>query len=199
MLAAHSMGGHIVLRALAERRVDPDAVVLSAPMLGFITHGAPVALMHVAARIMARLGDRRRPAWKWSEKPGSLPDDRITLLTHDPDRYADEVWWRDARPELVMGPASWGWLERGLASTRLLERPGVLEAVQMPVFIAATAADKLVSIAAIRRAVRRLPRAELLEFGAEARHEILREADGVRGRTLAAIDAFLDAHAPITG
>jgi lysophospholipase len=54
----------------------------------------------------------------------------------------------------------------------------------------------LVSPAAIRRAVRRLPQGELLEFGAEARHEILREVDPVRDRALTAIDGFLDRVVP---
>jgi len=198
VLAGHSMGGHLVLRAVAERRVDPAALVLSAPMLGFL--GAlPSCLMHAAARLMASLGDRRRPAWKWSEKPGQLPEDRIALLTHDQARYDDEVWWREARPELVMGPGSWGWVERAYASMRGLERPGVLEAVQVPVFIAATTADALVSFPAIARAARRLVRCELLTLGPEARHEVLREADPVRSRVLAAIDAFLDRAAPAQG
>ena len=196
VLVAHSMGGHLALRALAERRIDPDAVVLVAPMLGFLPQGVPTALLHAAARIMARLGDPRRPAWKWSEKPGALPADRSVLLTHDPQRYADEEWWRVHRPELVMGPGSWGWVERALASIRLLERPGVLEAVATPVLVVATEADRLVSFRAIERAVRRLPGAGFVRFGPEARHEILREADGVRDRALAAIDDFLDRAAP---
>lgn len=196
VLVAHSMGGHIALRALAERRVDPDAVVLTAPMLAFLPQFVPTGLLHSAARAMVRLGDPRRPAWKWSEKPGAVPVDRSDLLTHDATRYADELWWREARPELVMGPGSWGWVERALASIRGLERPGVLEAVTTPVLIVATRADRLVGYKAIERAARRLPRAQLLAFGDEARHEVLREADPVRDKVLAAIDDFLDRMAP---
>ncbi|MEP7221468.1 MAG: alpha/beta hydrolase [Novosphingobium sp.] len=196
VLAGHSMGGHLVLRALAERRVDPDAMVLSAPMLGLRNHGLPGALMHGAARLMCALGDRRRPAWKWSEKPGQIPEGRDLLLTHDAARYADETFWRETRPELVMGPGSWGWVERAYASTRGLERPGILESVTTPVFVVATSADGLVDYSAIRRDVARLPHGELLSFGNEARHEILREADPVRDAALAAIDAFLDRAAP---
>ena len=192
ILVGHSMGGHLVLRALAEARVDPDAAVLIAPMVDFIRHGVPAALMHAAARLMAAIGDARRPAWKWGEKPGALPADRINLLTHDALRYADEVWWRDARPEIAMGPGSWGWVAAAYASTRGLARPGVLEQVKCPVLLLSTNRDRLVSSRAIERAALRLPRGELVGFGAEARHEILREADPVRDRALAAIDEFLD-------
>ncbi|MEZ5736507.1 MAG: alpha/beta hydrolase [Novosphingobium sp.] len=197
VLVAHSMGAHIALRALAEARVDPDTAVLSAPMLGFNPGFVPPVLMHWLAKLMARIGDPRRPAWKWSEKPGQPPEDRIKLLTHDKDRYADELWWRSARPELVMGPASWGWMERALASIRLLDRPGMLERVTLPVLILATSEDRLVEFGAVERAARRMARAQLVRFGAESRHEILREADPVRDRALAAIDEFLDRTAPV--
>lgn len=190
VLAGHSMGGHLILRAVAEGRVRPDAVILSAPMLGFAS-AAPPALMHAVARLMKMFGDPRRPAWKWSEKPGEPPAARGVLLTHDADRYADELWWRSERPELVMGPGSWGWVERGYASMRGLSAPGVLERVTVPMLILAATQDKLVSYRAIAAAAARLPHAELVAIGEEAAHEILREADPVRDRALAAIHAFL--------
>lgn len=196
ILAGHSMGGHIVLRALEERRVDPDAVVLSAPMLGFTNQPLPIPAMQWIARTMARFGDPRRPAWKWSEKPGEVPATRIKLLTHDEDRYADELWWRDNRPELVMGPGSWGWVERAYASMRHIFEPGLLESVTTPVLLIGTTNDRLVEMKAIAEAARRLPKGELLSFGEEARHEILREADPVRSRTMAVIAEFLDRTAP---
>jgi lysophospholipase len=197
VLVGHSMGGHIVLRALAEARIDPDAVVLSAPMLGFKPGIVPAALLHWLARRLARLGDPRRPAWRWGDKPGVPPQARIELLTHDAERYADELWWREARPELVMGPASWGWLERALASIRLLERPGVLERISVPVLMLAPCHDRLVNYAATERAARRVPRAQLIRFGPESRHEILRESDAVRDKAVAAIDDFLDRMVPV--
>ncbi len=191
VLAGHSMGGHLVLRALAEGRVDPDGAMLSAPMLGFTAQPLPQAAMHWVAKLMTKLGDPRRPAWKWSEQPGAVPAARIHLLTHDAERYADELWWREHRPQLVMEPGSWGWVERAYASMRLLAAPGVLERVQVPVLMFGTDTDKLVAWNAMAKAATRLGDCELLHFGIEAHHEILRESDAVRGRALAACDAFL--------
>ncbi|MBO0748969.1 MAG: alpha/beta hydrolase, partial [Porphyrobacter sp.] len=114
VLAGHSMGGHLALRAVAERRVRPDALILSAPMLGFLPQWLPDPLKRLVARAMCRVGDPRRPAWKWSEKPGEVPEKRALLLTHDADRYADELWWRERRRELKMGPGSWAWVRAGL-------------------------------------------------------------------------------------
>lgn len=195
ILSAHSMGGHLVLRAIAERKVDPDAMVLSAPMLGFVGL-IPSAIGHVAAKLMCVIGDPKRPAWKWSEKPGVVPAGRQALLTGDDDRYEDEQWWRNERPELVMGPGSWGWVERSYASMRGLLAPGLLESVDTPVLLLGTSNDKLVSMRAIDEAAERLPAGELVRFGKEAQHEILRDTDAVRERAKAAIDEFLDRVAP---
>lgn len=191
VVIGHSMGGHLALRAAAEGAIDPAALVLSAPMLGLRDGNMPDGLMHALARLMCHIGDPRRPAWKWSEKPGQPPDSRGDLLTHDPQRYADELWWRAQRPELVMGPGSWRWIERAYASMRRLARRAVLARVQVPVLILATDQDALVSFKAIGRASRRLPQCDLVNFGDRARHEILREADPVRCEALDRIDLFL--------
>jgi lysophospholipase len=196
VLSGHSMGGHLVLRALVDHRVAPDAVVLSAPMTGVNGPPLPLPMLHSVAKLMCSVGDPYRQAWKWSEKPGELPAARANLLTHDPARYGDEQWWRDHRSELVMGPASWRWVERAYASWRRLEEAGAMEGVAVPVLILSTSSDKLVSHPANLAAARRLPKGELVAFGDEAHHEILREVDLVRDRAMAAIAEFLDRVAP---
>ncbi len=196
---AHSMGGHIALRVVAQGRVHPDALVLSAPMLGLHPARVPSSLLHLVARAIAAIGDRRRPAWKNSEKPEVIPRARSHLLTHDNSRYEDEVWWRTKRPAILMGAASWGWIERALASIGVLEQRGVLEGVDVPTLILATRADRLVSWPAIRRAAARIPGAELVAFGNECRHEILREVDPVRDRAMNVIGEFLDRVVPARG
>ena len=199
VLVGHSMGGHLALRAVVEEVLDPApaALVLSAPMLDVLPERLPALAKLAVARIMTLCGDPRRPAWKWSERPGEVPASRQALLTHDDARYADELWWREHRPELVMGPGSWGWVAGAMRSIRALERPGMLEGVRVPVFLFATTADLLVGTRAIRRASARLPGAEILWFGPEARHEILREVDPVRDRALSAIDQFLARKVPV--
>ncbi|MEO9609902.1 MAG: alpha/beta hydrolase [Marinomonas sp.] len=199
VLAAHSMGGHLVMRGLVEGVVTPDAMLLSAPMLRMSGPKLPQIIQHMGAKIMCLIGNDKRQAWKWSEKPGELPKRRRELLTHDDDRYEDEVWWRDNRPEIVMGPASWRWVERGYASVRIIEANGVMEAVDTPVLIISTNMDKLVVHSANALAAERLPKGELLELGAEARHEVFREVDAVRERIKDAARAFLDRVAPQKG
>ena len=196
VLIGHSMGGHLALRAVTEGRVEPDALVLSAPMLGLLPGWVPSRLLHLVAKGLSALGHPARAAWAGGEKPKLVSGARAALLTHDQSRYEDELWWRGERPLIAMGAASWGWIERALASIGALERPGCLEAVQVPVLMLATTADRLVSWPAIRRAAARLPNASLVTFGPECRHEILREVDPVRNRALGAIRDFLDRVAP---
>ena len=190
ILMGHSMGGHLVLRALVERRVAPARVVLSAPMLGFETAPLPFKLATALARTLGRLVPTRQ-AWKSNERPGSAAIKREQYLTRDADRYADELWWKEHDPSLSLGPPSWAWLGSAYASVAALEGPGVVERVAARMLVIGTDGDKLVSPAAIRRFAARLSAAELLMFGPEVAHEVLREIDAVRDVALARIDSFL--------
>ncbi len=196
VVVAHSMGGHLTMRALVEKAIRPDAVILSAPMLGIQTGGLPLAFNHAFARMMLRLGRGEQAAWKVSEKPLSPASLRSKILSHDPDRYADELAWWDLRPEIKLGPPSWQWVERAMASIRYLDKPGLIESVQTPILLLAAVADQLVSTKRIIKDNARLPHSEIMVFGREAAHELLREADGVRDQCLALMDSFLDTHAP---
>ncbi|MEZ5708257.1 MAG: alpha/beta hydrolase [Blastomonas sp.] len=192
VVIGHSMGGHLLVRALIDKVIDPVAAVLSAPMLGLHNYGLPLSFGQKIARLMMKLGDPLRPAWKVSEKPASPLRIRQKLLTHDSDRYEDELQWWAQRPELVMGPGSWTWVERAFASAQYNSAPGRYEGIDCPVLLIGTTADQLVRYGAIAEAAERIPGAELKTYGKECAHEILREADPVRDEVLRLIDDFLE-------
>lgn len=198
VVVGHSMGGHLTLRALSERRIAPDAVILSAPMLGL--RSAPFGARFAAkvAAVMCRIGKPERLAWKANERPGVPMKGRRALLTHHNERYEDELWWKAAKPEIAVGPPSWAWVAEAYRSTLALEDAGRLESIATPVLILAAEQDRLVDHAAILRAAARLPNATLKSWGPESAHEILRETDPVRDAALAEIDLFLDRHARAT-
>jgi lysophospholipase len=196
VIVSHSMGGHLTLRALAERRIAPDAAVLVAPMLGLRSAPFGPRLGAKIAWLMTKLGRPERQAWKSNERPGVPMKKRQSLLTHDIARYEDELWWKREKPEIAVGPPSWAWVAEAYRSTLALQAPGRLESVATPILLLAADHDRLVDPAAIGRAAARLPDAKLRVWGAESAHEILREADPVRDAALAEIDAFLDARAP---
>ncbi len=190
----HSMGGMMVMRALASGAIRPDAAILVAPMLGL---NAPfgTAFSGRVVHWMATHGDPARAAWRNNERPGSI-DSRQALLTHDTDRYGDERWWQAQCPDLVLGPPSWAWLAQGFAGAATLAADPRVATIATPVLMLIAEADKLVDPRAALRLAARLPNAQVVRFGPESAHEILREVDAVRSRALSAIDAFLAAMVP---
>jgi lysophospholipase len=194
IVLGHSMGGMMIVRGLADRSIDPAAAILVAPMIGLKSPiGAGMAGR--VARWMASFGDSARAAWRTNERPGSVAS-RQSLLTHDVSRYRDEGWWQDRHPDLRLGPPSWTWLAQGFAGAAALAVDPRIESIVTPVLMLIAEADKLVDPRAAMRLGARLPDAQIVRFGRESAHEILREADIVRDRALSAIDSFLDAVVP---
>lgn len=191
IIMGHSMGGHLVLRALAEKRIAPDAAVLIAPMLGFETGPLPLRVVAWAVRQLARLWPERA-AWKVNERPAPRGASRQKFLTSDIDRYSDELWWKLEKPELELGPPSLKWLEQAYGSALDLESLRGVEQVSIPVLILGTLGDQLVSPGAIPRFAARIPNSTLKMFDKSVAHEILRERDGPRDEAIALIDAHLD-------
>lgn len=194
VVMGHSMGGHLVGRALDEGLATPAAAVLVAPMMG--VH-APISagFGEWLAKMMVRLGNPQRRAWKGNERPATMAS-RQSLLTHDDDRYADEPYWWDKDPSLRLGPPSWRWVARAFESTRTLRDSPRLAAMKVPVLMLVADADKLVRPQDALAVAGKLPDCRVVRFGAESAHEILREVDAVRDRALREIDTFLSAQAP---
>jgi lysophospholipase len=194
VLAAHSLGGYLSLRAVLDGRVTPDALVLTAPMLGLRSPLGP-ALSERIARWQSGRGLAGQGAWA-DDRQGRGRIDRMALLTHDRDRYADEQWWHERLPDHRGRAPSWGWLHEAFAATRALRADPRLDALTTPTLVLVAERDRLVDATAAIAVAERLPAGELLRFGPESAHEILREVDAVRDRALATIDAFLDRVAP---
>jgi lysophospholipase len=190
VVIGHSMGGHLTLRTLAAGRIAPDAAILLAPMCAF--HGRmPVAFLHMMARIMGWLRGMTTAAWADAARSDSADNLRYRMLTHDRSRYDDEAAWWQARPELQLGPPSWGWINAAYASMRALVRGRQLERVTTPLLMLVARADRLIDARASIAIAARLPHCRLHIYGAEAAHELLREANPVRDDALARIMAFL--------
>lgn len=192
VMLGHSMGGHLLLRALAEGQVSPDAAVAVAPMMG--VHSAPLPrwLAVAISRGMCAIGRGDRRAWTQKEESDRQRRMRQKRLTHDAARYADEIWWRGHSPEVALGPPSWNWVRQALDSTRMMADGAKLARIATPLLVLAAQNDQLVSTPTIRRMAPHLPDARLHVYGREAAHEILREVDPVRLDALGRIDRFLD-------
>jgi lysophospholipase len=190
-VVAHSMGAHLVLRALVEGVIAPAAAALVAPMMGLHSpFGA--SLGERVARMLGGVGNSSRAAWKTGELPGAR-ETREKLLTHDASRYDDELFWHQTCPELLLGPPSWRWVMQAFASTRLLRGDPRLKKMRVPVLMLVAEADRLVDPKAALAVAAKLPDVRVVRFGKEGAHELLREADPVRNRAIGEIDLFLAA------
>jgi lysophospholipase len=193
-VVAHSMGGHVLLRTLADRQPGIDAAVLVAPMLAINSGPLPPLAAEWLPLVASMVGWGRQPAWRRSPRPHPVGSTRQTVLTGCRERYEDELWWWEKQPGFDLGAPTWGWLRAAYASCAGLT-PAKLAGIPTPVLLIGTERDRLVGPAAIRSAAARLPNAELVMFE-HAAHEILREQDPVRLVALARIDDFLDRRAP---
>lgn len=198
VVMGHSMGGHLVLRALTEGLgsdgvPQPDGAVLIAPMLG-LQSPLGARLGERMAKLISGISNPKRAAWKSNERPATL-DPRSALLTHDRGRYDDEIWWQQHKPELVMGPPSWQWLSLAFESTRHQREDERLKTMHVPTLFVIADADKLVRPKAALQVASALPDARVVRFGKESAHEILREVDAVRDRALGEVDTFLASRA----
>ena len=187
---AHSMGAHLLLRALIDKRPALDAAVLVAPMLEVNSYPMPGWLAPQIAEFMCQLGWEKERVWK--PPPGGSPwgSTRQRNLTGSRERYEDELHWWAARPGFDIGSPNWGWLREAFRSSAASFTADKLATVTLPILIVATDRDRLVSSEAIRRIARQLPDARV-EWVNEAAHEILRESDSIRRDALDRIDAFL--------
>jgi lysophospholipase len=190
----HSMGGHLLLRALADRRPAIDAAVLVAPMLMVNSAPVPPWIAPQFTDLMCITGWRDQPIWRAPIKPAPAGSPRQHFLTGSVERYADEIWWWEREPVFKGRTPTWGWMRAAYRSAASAFTPKKLGAVETPILILAAEQDRLVSAAAIRRAAAVLPHAKLKMYPDSA-HEILREADSIRLDALREIDAFFAEHA----
>jgi lysophospholipase len=180
----HSLGGHLLLKAVAQRSVELDAMVLLAPMLGIragFLRGRALGSVAALGRLPVM---RRRAIWTGQRSPAP---GRVTSC---PERQADKLWWKTACPELGRGGPTWGWLAAATRSIAELERSLRARPVRMPGLMLEAVGDPIVDSAAIRRALRSLPNVGHAAIP-RAGHELLRERDAVRTACFVRIRDFL--------
>jgi lysophospholipase len=182
---AHSMGGHTLLRYLAEHGRGPfAAAAMTAPMAGLKRE----KLLRFALMLMPE-----RPSVDTRYLYGSGPYSRLNrvfasnMLTHDESRFRFTDRWFTADPRLAMGGPTAGWARQAIRSMTLAEQPGFLERIEIPTVIVSAGEDRLVDPATHARVVARLKQGELVTLP-RSRHEVLMETDDLRAQFWDAFD-----------
>lgn len=189
VLLAHSMGGHLALRALHRRPHAFAAAILSAPMLGVKTAPFPAPV----ARVMAFLGSHLGLMETVIPTASQLPHEEAFLgnvVTSDRDRFERNVAILKAKPALGLSAPTYGWVEAAYRSLAEVSAPGYAEAIPTPILVVGAGHDRIVDTDAAYRLAMRLPRGEFALLG-DAEHEILQENDTLRAAFWSLADAFL--------
>lgn len=193
VMLGHSMGGHIGLRYLARHPDLFECAAFSAPMIGikaarFLPSWLSVGITNLiclfADTAYVPGGSDWRAAWR--DNPGK------NLLSSDPVRAALHNAWCRHNPALQMGSVTWGWLNAALISCARLRGEIKRDKIKTPGIMALAGNETLVSNAAIKRAVQKIPGYELIEL-AGAHHEILMERDEWRGQVLKSLNDMITA------
>ena len=188
-LVAHSMGGALGLRALAEG-LDVERAVFSAPMWGVLHKGLPRPVVDGLVRGAIRLGRAGMPAIGTGGGGTFVLDCafRDNLLTGDGQNWGRLVAEAAAWPDLTLGGASYGWVGAALSECDWLAG---LPSPDIPALVSLGTAERVVSPAAIRARVARWPGATLHEV-AGGQHEVMFETPARRQAFMRATLDFLD-------
>ncbi|MBS3733062.1 MAG: alpha/beta hydrolase [Desulfobacterales bacterium] len=190
VLIGHSMGGHIALRYLHDHGSQVDRAVLVSPMFDINTYPLPRRFVGRVSRALVRAGLGRRYVLGAGDCRLASRKFAGNNLTHDPERFMDEIREIQKNPELALGGVTYQWLAAACDSIDTIHAAGYPEAVANPVLLVSGAYERIVSRRAHLRICRRLPDCHFVVING-AKHEILKETDALQQQFWQAFDRFV--------
>jgi len=183
----HSMGGHIVLRYLAEHGRGPfAAATIVSPMTGLHRELFLRSMLMLMPEIASM--DHR---YLFGTGPFLFlaRDFAANFVTHDERRYRWTEAWFGADRRLSLGGPTVGWARQAARSMTASLAPGYLERIDLPILLLTAGQDQIVDPASHGPVAARLRLVEHVTI-AEAKHEIMMETDDIRARFWEAFDRF---------
>lgn len=190
MCLAHSMGGHIALRYAHDHPRAFSHLVSTAPMIGINFAGAPLGFIRTIVNGACRFGFSKSYAPFQHDFGGRTTSFAGNPLTNDPERFADEAYFVGRDNLLAMGGVTYGWLQAALKSIDVLNAPDYAGQITTRTFAALAGQESVVDNARTKAFMKQMPRGQMVTIG-DAKHEILRETDGVRAMFWRLADEFL--------
>jgi len=188
----HSMGGHILLRHLAENGTGPlSAALIISPMTALQRE----AFLRTVLMLMPEM-----PAVDHRYLFGTGPfiflarEFASNHVTHDEQRYRFTEAWFKADPRLSLGGPTIGWARQAERSMAASLAPGYLERIDLPLLLMSAGQDQLIDIASHAPVVARLKQGEHVVI-AGAKHEIMMETDPLRAQFWQAFDQLAGRYA----
>ncbi len=181
----HSMGGHILLRHLAENGTEPvSAALVTSPMTALQREAFLRSVLMLIPEV---------PALEHRYLFGTGPfiflarEFNANHVTHDERRYRWTEAWFKADPRLSLGGPTIGWARQAARSMTACLAPGLLERIEIPVLLMSAGEDQLIDISSHAPIVARLKHGEHVTVGG-AKHEIMMELDPLRAQFWQAFD-----------
>lgn len=190
-ILAHSMGGHITLRFLAQcATVDKMTIqqaILISPMVDIVIKpflgATPDRLARWAARKLAALAVRAGLEEQYVPGQRDYCKERVqfkeNVLTHDIDNFFLEHREIAKNRALALGGVTWGWLKAAFDSIDLLQNERYLSCIKNQISVFSAAEDSVVCNRAQQRVCQTLPEGRFISIPG-ARHEILFETAQIR-------------------
>jgi lysophospholipase len=190
LVHGHSLGGHLLLRWLAEDRpVDVTAAFLSAPMLGL--SALPVqGLAQAISWMQVKWGHLTDYAGIQHDYDARNRIFQGNPLTQDPERFAIIERYFAAHPDMVVGGVTWGWMLAALRSLHIAQEPDYLPRINIPVLSLIGGKDRVTPAIELQRYLRLIPQAETVVIPG-ARHDVMNESDLYRLDAWRHIESFL--------
>lgn len=184
----HSMGGHIMLREMAEHGTGPfSAALFVAPMTALRRE----AMLRSVLMIMPEV-----PTVEERYLFGTGPfvllarEFASNFVTHDERRYRFTEDWFAADPRLTLGGPTLGWSRQAVRSMTAVQAPDYLERIDIPLLVISAGEDRLIDSRSHAPLVARLKHGEHFTIG-HARHEIMMETDEIRALFWEAFDRLV--------
>lgn len=181
----HSMGGHILMRDMAENGPGPlSAALFVSPMTGLYREAMLRSILMLMPEIPAV--DER---YLFGTGPFVLlaREFNSNFVTRDERRYRFTDDWFTADPRLALGGPTLGWARQAIRSMTAAQAPGYLERIDVPLLLITAGEDRLIDQRTHAPIVARLRHGEHFTI-ARALHEIMMETDDVRALFWEAFD-----------
>ena len=193
-ILAHSMGGHLAIRAAHDLATQVKSVALSAPMM--VPAQKPIWAIRALAWLFIKTGFKRRHV-PFTSIPSLealqsfMPNNP---LTKDEAGFAWQTRWLFDKPELRRFGATNGWVGAAYASAvNTTLNPRFLKQIDQPFLILAAADETIVDAKAIEEAANHLPHADYHLID-DARHELFNERPKTYQAVWRLIDKFWAQH-----
>jgi lysophospholipase len=190
ILLAHSMGGNITLRYLADHPDAFQCAYMIAPMLGLNPKRIIKYMAKAILNAASKFGWFNRHALGQSQWTPAFANIAKHKISSDPIRREKQIHLFKNNPALRCGGVTFGWLNEALKSIAILQKPQISNRIQTPVFIATAGKDVVVDNDGTLKVADLLPNCTVKNFK-KSHHVIHQEADHIRDELLHSIEHFI--------